>query len=151
MNANRKIVTRLITSLFLMLLIVAFILLSYESTKAEKILYTGRENHVISLDKARRLTEAYQNAAKTGDMVGAYLGKDIFQKILNQQECVGIRIYNAVSESGSPTFVIVGVDGNGNDIIGGPIGDEVKPCPPYCPRPGGLTLIAAQGDIAVKK
>ena len=151
MNPNRKIVVSLISSVSFLCLIVAFLLLSYERTQAEKILYTGREHHVISLDKARRLTETYQNAAKPGDVIAGYLGWDIFQKILDQEECVGIRIYNAVSEAGNPTFVLVGVDTSGNDILGGPFGDEIWPCPPYCPSPGGLTLISVQGDIAMKK
>ena len=151
MNTNRKIVMRLISSVFLVLLIVAFLLLSYERTQAEKSLYTGRENHVISLDKARRLTETYQNAAKPGDVIAGYLGRSIFQKILDQEECVGIRIYNAVSEAGNPTFVLVGVDTSGNDILGGPIGDEIRPCPPYCPISSGLILISAPREIAMKQ
>lgn len=151
MNSNRTIVVRFISTLFLLLLIVAFVLLSFEQTQAEKILYTGKEDHVISLDKARKLTETYQNAAKPGDVVAAYLGKEIFQKILNPRECVGIRIYNAVSEKGTPTLVLVGVDGNGDDLISGAIGDDARPCPPWCARPGGLRLISVQPEIAMKK
>lgn len=149
MNSNRKIVMRLYATIFFSLLFVAFYLLSYERSQAEKILYTGKENHVISLEKAQKLTETFQLAAKPGEMMAAYLGRNIFQKILDQEECVGIRIYNAISEKGTPTFVIVGVDGNGNDMIGGPVGDETLPCPPWCP-PGRLTLIAKQADIALK-
>lgn len=151
MNTNRRIITQLITSVFLVLLIVAFVLVSYEQTQAEKFLYTGREDHVISLDKARKLTETYQNAAKPGDMVAAYLGKNIFQKILDQRDCVGIRIYNAVSENGKPTFVIVGVDTIGNDIINGPLGDQIFPCPPWCSVPGGLVLMSPKVEIAMKQ
>lgn len=150
MNSNRKIVTGLFATVFFGLLFVAFYLLSYERSQAEKILYTGKENHLISLERAKQLTEAFQITAKPGDMMAAFLGRDIFQKILNQQECVGIRIYNAISEKGTPTFVIVGVDGNGNDMVGGPVGEEVLACPPWCP-PGKLTLISTQGDIVTMK
>ena len=151
MNPNRKIVVSLISSVSFLCLIVAFLMLSYERTQAEKTLYTGREHHVISLDKARKLTEAYQNAAKPGDVIAGYLGRNIFEKILDREDCVGIRIYNAFSEAGNPTFVLVGVDTSGNDILGGPIGDEIRPCPPYCPISSGLILISAPREIAMKQ
>ena len=54
MNSNRKIVARLFAAVLFSLVLVAFLLLSYERTQAEKILYTGKENHVISLEKARQ-------------------------------------------------------------------------------------------------
>jgi hypothetical protein len=149
MNSNRKIVMHFFATVFLGLLFVAFFLLSYERSQAEKILYTGKEHHVISLEKAKQLTRNFQIVAKPGELAAGYLGRNIFEKILYQEQCVGIRIYNAISENGSPTFVLVGVDTSGNDIIYGPIGDEIYPCPPWC-APGSLNLLTGQPEVALK-
>ena len=149
MNSNRKIVARLFAAVLFSLVLVAFLLLSYERTQAEKILYTGKENHVISLEKARQLTQNFQIVAKPGELTAGYLGRSIFEKILRQEQCVGIRIYNAISDNGSPTFVIVGVDTSGNDIIYGPIGDELFPCPPWC-APGTSPLVSGRPVVALK-
>ena len=44
------------------------------------------------------------------------VGRNIIDKILQQPNCLGIRIYNALNESGQKTLVIVGLDSEENII-----------------------------------
>lgn len=147
MNANRRVVARLFATITITLAVVAFYLLSYEQTQAEKVIYTGRENHLISLEKAKKLAHNFKLTAKSNDLTAGYFGRGIFDRILEQDGCVGIRIYNAVSEQGTPTYIIIGVDGDGDDMLSGPVGDEVKPCPPWC----GSVNLSSEPEIAMKK
>ncbi|MEX2117503.1 MAG: hypothetical protein WEB37_11495, partial [Bacteroidota bacterium] len=81
-----------------------------------------------------------------GEQITAgYMGRNIFEKVLEQEEAVGIRIYNARLDDGRPTYVIVGVDRDGNDLLAGPIGEDVIPCPPKC----GKALVESQ-QIALR-
>lgn len=44
--------------------------------------------------------------------IGNYIGRSILESILAQPDCVGIRFYNAINETGRKTLVYVGVDSN---------------------------------------
>lgn len=58
-------------------------------------------------------------------------GKDKIQDILDQQGCVGIRIYNGLAQS-KRVMVLVGIDSNGDDMTSGNILETGFPCPAYC-------------------
>ncbi len=106
-----------------------------ESTKQIKVrkhLFTGNEKHDISLDDASRFTKRYRDSVPADAMKGGYFGKMIFEQILAQVGCVGIRSYFANYNNGSQTFVLVGVENNGNDLWQGVLGEDTLPCPPYC-------------------
>ncbi len=150
MSTNRKIFARVLTATFSAMAFVAVYLISYQPSIAEKIVYTGKENHVVDLESAKRWTSNFQETSKPGDVLAGYMGRNIFEKILSQSNCVGIRIYNAKLENGKATFVIVGVDGNGNDIVGGVVGDDVAPCPPWC-GPSTFDLLIKKDVIALAK
>jgi hypothetical protein len=45
------------------------------------------------------------------------IGKTIIDKMLAQPGCVGIRIVEAVNESGNKTLVYMGIDEKGNNIL----------------------------------
>jgi hypothetical protein len=94
--------------------------------------FTGNEGHDISLNDAVRFTAVYREE-KGGEFLGAYFGKEAIKKILNQQECVGIRIYNAIDDSSKLTFVLVGVTADNNDMTGGELAEFSTGCPPNCP------------------
>jgi hypothetical protein len=59
-----------------------------------------------------------------------YYTADVYEDLLAQTGCVGIRIYNAINEDGKLTNVLVGVDRDGNDLYTGKIYDHGLPCPP---------------------
>lgn len=93
---------------------------------------TGNENHVITLDQAVKLVQNYQTSPRVPSIKGGYFGRNIFDKILSQSGCVGVRFYYAQKDDGTSTVVLVGVDNMSNDMTGGVLGDVVIPCPPYC-------------------
>jgi hypothetical protein len=93
---------------------------------------TGNENHVITLDQAVKLVQNYQTSPRVPSFKGGYFGRNIFDKILSQSGCVGVRFYYAQKDDGSSTMVLVGVDNMSNDMTGGILGDVILPCPPYC-------------------
>jgi len=81
--------------------------------------FTGNENHVITLDKAIRLTEEYRRSVPEGSPLGGACSHDNFNQLLRQPTCVGIRIYNAANDDDSPTSVLVGVNSNNYDLFAG--------------------------------
>ena len=53
----------------------------------------------------------------TGVGTAQFVGKNIIEKILNQSECIGINIYNALNEKGEKTYVLIGLDKENNPIL----------------------------------
>jgi hypothetical protein len=101
--------------------------------------YTGQENHVISLDQAVKYVQNFKNFPRTPAVKGGYFGRNIFEKMLSQAGCVGIRYYYGQDDNGASNIVLVGVDAGGNDMTSGIMADISWPCPPYCPAPNPLT------------
>jgi hypothetical protein len=94
-------------------------------------MYTGNENHTISLADASALTARYRQQFAPGSCIlGEYFGKQAIQSLLNQTSCVGTRIYYGLDESNVPKLILVGVDANGNDMTQGAILEFGYPCPP---------------------
>lgn len=102
--------------------------------------FDGNEDHHISLQEAAMLTMKYRESANDEEakFLGGYFGKQTISRILNQDDCVGIRIYNAKSENGQRNFVLVGVDAEGEDLAGGELAEFVLGCPPFCPNASEL-------------
>ena len=75
-----------------------------------------------------------------------FFGKEKILKLLNEDECVGIRIYYGLDENEDQKLFIVAVEANMNDILpldmestsedGPMILDLTWPCPPYCGSAG---------------
>ena len=100
--------------------------------------FTGEEDHGISLEEAAKLTENFRESMSTGMILGGFFGKTALSDILKQDECVGMRIYNAQFADGKPTYVLVGVNAAGEDLEDGELAEIVLPCPPYCPKASTL-------------
>jgi len=94
--------------------------------------YTGNEQHVVSLDVAARYVQNFTSKTTVPNIKGGYFGRNIFEQILAQPKCVGIRYYYAKTDSGASTLVLVGVDSTGTDMVQGVLGESVIPCPPWC-------------------
>jgi hypothetical protein len=109
--------------------VTAAIMLSINAVNAQ---YTGNENHVVTLAQAAKYIQNFKNHPTAPTIKGGHFARNIFDKILAQPGCVGIRYYYAALDDGSPTMVLVGVDQNGNDIDSGVIGEATFPCPPFC-------------------
>lgn len=93
--------------------------------------FTGNEDHDISLDDAKKWTANYRSA-NPGAIKAHFFGKQAIQDILNQTNCVGIRIYYANDDRGNKHLVIVGADASENDLYNGKLAEKSMPCPPYC-------------------
>src|SRR5262245_21565827 len=89
-------------------------------------------DHKISLEQGvemvRRYQEAHPNAIRA-----SMFDRAIFDEILAQPGCAGVRMFYAQRADGSPTLVLVGVNAQGMDLVYGVVGDEHWPCPPFCP------------------
>jgi len=69
----------------------------------------------ISLADAVDLTQRFRKASPPAEHGGFFWANGI-QEILAQPGCVGLRYYHGLSADGHYRIVLVGVDGNGNDI-----------------------------------
>lgn len=95
-------------------------------------MFTGNEDNFISLEEAQVLTENYRTASGENAIMGGYFSKTTVQNILNQEGCTGLKYYYGTDDNGKPQLIILGVNKNGDDMIGGLLGDRSMPCPPYC-------------------
>jgi hypothetical protein len=132
MLSNRKIFFGLISVLSTIVICATVIYVSSQQSHAAKIMYTGNENHQISYAAGKEMIERFLNTRVDNGLIAGYMGRNIFEKILAQEKCVGIRIYQAKLGDGASTFVIIGVDGNGKDMERGVVGEEIFSCPPWC-------------------
>jgi hypothetical protein len=96
--------------------------------------YNGHEDYTISFDTGADLTKRYRDQMTSGQLKGGFIGRDSMLDLLNQEGCIGFRYYYGLNSNGKQEVVFVGVDTNGNDMIGtGKICiDTALPCPTYC-------------------
>ena len=94
--------------------------------------FTGEENHSITIAEAKNFVQNYRKDKDADAMKGGFFSRDIYERILDQEGCVGIDCYFAEKEGGRPTVVLVGVDSKGNDLVHGIVGQVIVPCPPFC-------------------
>lgn len=106
--------------------------------------------HEISLDEAIRMTTQYR-AAREQIIAPAYKGQDklalsetfdrsAIDRLLAQPDCKSIRIYYGMDAQFKVHSILVGVDGNGRDILpktsdstDGEIIEMSIRCPQECP------------------
>jgi hypothetical protein len=86
----------------------------------------------ITLVEAEKLTKSFRemfpNQAKA-----FFIGSLNIQAILDQENCVGIRIYNGYNdEDKCLNPLLVGVDKDGKDMTNGLIMDRMTMCPTVC-------------------
>ncbi|QCR24841.1 hypothetical protein [Pontibacter sp. SGAir0037] len=104
-------------------------------------IFNGSEGGPIPLQEAAAWTANYRKkqdtlaaeAEKPKKYVKAHMfGREWIEKILQQENCVGIRMYYALDEVGTQQLILVGVDENGTDMEDGEIVDRSALCPPTC-------------------
>ncbi len=105
----------------------------------------------ISKAKARKWINNYKRKHEKDKnyMSSMLFHKKVVMDMLNEDKCVGLRVYNALDEEGKIHFILVGTDEKGKNIL--PPGDEYaaktveenadgdpilinngEPCPPFC-------------------
>jgi hypothetical protein len=95
--------------------------------------FTGKEAEEFPLDTAAEWTANYRNA-NPGAVKAHFIGRDLINKMLEQDGCMGLRIYYALDEKGNKQLIIVGADKDENDLYNGIIAERTIKCPPYCPK-----------------
>ena len=101
--------------------------------------FTGQEDHSISLADAAEMTKKYRDN-NPGKRLGGFFGRDAVQAILDQEDCVGIRFYNAEDDKGKSTIVLVGAEANQNDMQNGLLAESPLPNPPFSSQNNPLNL-----------
>ena len=94
--------------------------------------YTGMEDHTISIEDASALTRNYRMQAGKGAIKGGFFGRAAIEQVLSQEGVVGIRYYYAKENNERPVLILVGVDEFGKDLYEGFVCERAMPCPPYC-------------------
>ncbi|MCO5235888.1 MAG: hypothetical protein M9933_06425 [Chitinophagaceae bacterium] len=69
----------------------------------------------IGFEMGARMVKDYYD--KFGENQAHFVGRSIIEKILEQPDCVGIRMYKALNAKGEQTYVFVGIDGQGKAIL----------------------------------
>jgi len=93
---------------------------------------------VITLTEAIGFTHSFQE--NNPDAIKAFfVGANKLNLILEQENCIGIRIYNGYDDNtDKDNLVLIGVDENGEDIRNGVIVERLLTCPPDCPKSSDL-------------
>lgn len=92
--------------------------------------FNGTEGGIIPLQDATAMTAKYRRD-HAGETLAHFFGRDILLEILNQENCVGIRMYYGQKEDGTKELVIVGADSEENDLLD-LVADFSAPCPGAC-------------------
>lgn len=94
---------------------------------------------LITEQKAKDLIDAFQ-INFPNEIISSFIGKNNVENLLQQEDCVGIRIYNGYDEvERKISLVLVGVDSNDDELLNdGLIYDDMKVCPPNCPTGNSL-------------
>lgn len=98
--------------------------------------FDGTEGSEITYSEGSDLTAEYRRL-NSGDTKGHFVGKDLINDLLAQEDCMGIRIYYGIDEYGNKELVIVGADSNEDDILDLIIDKTIK-CPPTCGNSNNL-------------
>jgi hypothetical protein len=69
----------------------------------------------IGIELGAKFVKDYYD--QNGEWVPHFVGRNILTEVLNQPDCVGIKIYKALNEKGDFTYVITGANSDGKDII----------------------------------
>ncbi|MES2559837.1 MAG: hypothetical protein V4590_08870 [Bacteroidota bacterium] len=107
--------------------------------KPTKLKKRRLKDHEIDLLEASNLTANYRDAqTETVYVKAQFFGTEGIQAILNQTDCIGIRIYYGLSNQGVPKLVLVGVNEAGNDQCEDIVLDKGIACPPDCSEDNSL-------------
>ena len=78
--------------------------------------YSGKEGRFVPLSLSKKWVANFRES-NPEHTHAFYFGCELFENLLNEPGCVGIRINYAQDDDGSPKMVLIGVDKNGNNIL----------------------------------
>jgi hypothetical protein len=94
--------------------------------------FTGNEDHDLPLEIASQWTANFRATVPSNATIATFYGKNAIQAILNQPDCVGIRIYYGLDGNNKKHLILVGADDSGNDLYEGLIAERGVECPTDC-------------------
>ena len=94
--------------------------------------FNGTEGSFVTLREASDWTANYRATISSGDIIAHFFGADKIKDILDQTDCVGIRIYYGIDEYGKKNLILVGAKANEDDMTTGLILERSQLCPPKC-------------------
>ena len=93
----------------------------------------NNSGEIITKEEARIFAKAFK-LKYPSEVTSFFIGKTNVEKILMQENCIGIRIYNGYDVATSKmNQVLLGVNSNDEDMSDGIIIERLYTCPPYCP------------------
>jgi hypothetical protein len=94
--------------------------------------FNGTEGAAINQQTAAEWTKNYRDQPGSATL-SHFFGRDILQKILDQNDCMGIRFYYALDAEGAKQLIAVGATAQENDQLGDSfkVADDSKVGPPY--------------------
>lgn len=93
--------------------------------------FNGSEGEQITLPEAQALTSNYQQN-NPNQTIAIFMGKDLIHDILDQEGCMGVRMYYGEEDDGTQRLVLVGANSDKDDMTDGVIADRGSSCPPQC-------------------
>jgi hypothetical protein len=87
---------------------------------------------IITQEEAKALIKAFK-AKFPGEVTSSFIGANNVKNILEQKNCIGVRIHNGYDEVNKKiSLVLVGVDADEKEILeNGIIYDRIATNPPY--------------------
>lgn len=98
--------------------------------------FTGKEGSEISIEEAKAMITRYRThyatragSSEPSNRIFCVTGREMVEKILAQEGCVGIRLYFTEADDGMLDIVMTGVDKEENDLTK-VIADRMQHGPP---------------------
>ncbi len=107
-------------------------------TDRNRPVFTGMEDHSISLEEAGALTGNYRRSAGPGSVKGKFFSRAAIEQLLAQEDTVGIRYYYGTGADDKQEMIIVGVNGLGQDLHEGFIFGNPLPMSKFQSEPNPL-------------
>ncbi len=100
--------------------------------------FNGTEGSFVTLREASDWTANYRATISSGEIIAHFFGAEKIKDLLDQTNCVGIRIYYGIDENGKKNLILVGAKANEDDMTSGLILDRSISCPAFCGNSNGL-------------
>jgi hypothetical protein len=107
--------------------VIVLMLFVYPST--DNLINAGQSKYK---QEVPALTNTYQIAVSSNNVIAHYFGKDVVDRIMKQPGCVGVRMYYGKKSNGKSGIMIVGVNKSGKEFLPIILAGPGSFCPPIC-------------------
>lgn len=92
--------------------------------------FNGTEGGAISLSDGAAMTANFRRQ-NPNQIIARFFGREILEQLLDQENCMGIRMYYGLDADNQNQLILVGADQDENDILE-LVADISHPCPLAC-------------------